>query len=340
MDQVRQPDNSILGSVQPADAVSMLLDEQQLQRIRRIGKQLMRAANCLVTFGEVADRQAAGNRSMEAIEAVFSDSVPLSGISVYVPDTRSDRFLATHRQVVGAPYVRFFASHPIKGPDNSVVGNIRLIDYAPRTLTDEEKLLLADLAVLIERELQLGAVNASRMELIKKNWNLRRESMIDPLVGTWNRMAITRLLKQEIQQCHQDEKPLAVVLSDVDAFKQVNLSHGRDTGDVMLQKIASRLRSCIRPHDTLGRYEGGKFMIILPDAGHTIARQVAERLNNAIRLNPESAGGKIINMTVCSGTASTDTFPAASADELIAHANTALIAAQKMGANSISQAIG
>lgn len=340
MHQVNPSDASSSDSVQTTDSGSIILDEQHLQRIRRLGKHLMRAANCLVTFGEIAEKQVAGDRSMEAIEAVFSDSIPLSGIPVYVPDTRADRFLATHRQVVGAPYIRFFSSYPIKGPDNSVVGNIRLIDYAPRILADEEKTSLADLAVLVERELQFGAINVSRMELIKKNWNLRRESMIDPLVGTWNRMAITRLLKQEIQQCRQDEKPLAVVVSDVDAFKQINLSHGRDIGDIMLQKIASRLRSCIRPHDTLGRYEGGKFMIILPGACHLVAKQVAERLNSAIRLNPESAGSKIVNMTICSGTASTDIFPAASADELIAHANGALMSAQKMGHNSISQAMG
>ncbi|MEA5097726.1 MAG: hypothetical protein VB032_04240, partial [Burkholderiaceae bacterium] len=71
-----------------------------------------------------------------------------------------------------------------------------------------------------------------------------------------------------------------------------------------------------------------------------VAKQVAERLNSAIRLNPESAGSKIVNMTICSGTASTDIFPAASADELIAHANGALMSAQKMGHNSISQAMG
>ncbi|MBS1186440.1 MAG: sensor diguanylate cyclase [Burkholderiaceae bacterium] len=339
MDQVRQSEMNISSVPSAAEAGLIPLDAQQVQRIRRIGKRLLRVANCLIALAEDADKPADGERSMESIEAQFSNSVPISGIPVYVPDARADRFLSTHRQVVGAPYIRFFASYPIRNTENAVIGNIRLLDYSPRVLSDEEKQSLSDIAVLVEREFQLSATNASRMELMKKNWNLRRESMIDPLVGTWNRTAITRLLKQEIEQCRKDEKPVSVVLADVDAFKKINEAHGRGVGDLMLQKLASRLRSCIRPHDTLGRYEGGKFMIILPGADHLVAKLVADRLNNAIRTSPEKAGEATISITICSGTVSSDKFPSAGADELISRANTALSTAQKMGHNSIAQAV-
>ena len=130
-----------------------------------------------------------------------------------------------------------------------------------------------------------------------------------------------------------------MVLADLDAFKKINEAHGRAIGDVMLQKVASRLRSCIRPHDTLGRYEGGKFMLILPGADHLVAKLVADRLNNTIKMHPESAGETTISITICSGTVSSDKFPAAGADELISRANAALSSAQKMGHNSIAQAI-
>ncbi|MBS1170797.1 MAG: sensor diguanylate cyclase [Burkholderiaceae bacterium] len=339
MEQVRQSEMNISSVPSATEAGLIPLDAQQVQRIRRIGKRLLRVANCLIALTEDADKPAEGEKSMESIEAQFSNSVPISGIPVYVPDTRSDRFLSTHRQVVGAPYIRFFASYPIRNAENAVIGNVRLIDYSPRVLSDEEKQSMSDIAVLVEREFQLSATNASRMELMKKNWNLRRESMIDPLVGTWNRTAITRLLKQEIEQCRKDEKPVSVVLADVDAFKKINEAHGRGVGDLILQKLASRLRSCIRPHDTLGRYEGGKFMIILPGADHIVAKLVAERLNNAIRTTPEKAGETTVSLTICSGTVSSDKFPSAGVDELISRANAALSSAQKMGHNSIAQAV-
>ena len=60
--------------------------------------------------------------------------------------------------------------------------------------------------------------------------------MIDPMVGTWNRTAILRLLKQEIEQCKADNKPLSLVMVDLDGFKQINEVHGRTGGDTLLLK--------------------------------------------------------------------------------------------------------
>ena len=324
------------GAVSPAELAASF-DAQHLSRIRRIGKQLLGVANCLITFGEQAEK-GRSERSMAAIEAQFSDSLPLSGIPEFVPDAKADRFLGNNKFVLGAPYIRFYASHPIKTVDGEVVGNIRLIDYSSRELKDEEKRFLADLAVLAERELHLISMTATRLELLKKNWSLRRESMIDPVVGTWNKTAITRLLKQEIEQCRKDQKPLSVVMTDLDEFKKVNEAHGRTVGDTLLVKVVSRLRSCIRPHDTLGRFEGGKFMIILPGACHMVAKMVAERLQNAIKSHPESVGAAKVGLTISSGTVSTDKFPGAASDDLVAQALSALSAAQKQGINSIYQA--
>ena len=296
------------GAELAGDELPISIDEQHAQRIRRLGKKMLRVANCLITFGSVVEKSSDKDRSMASIEAQFSDSLPLSGIPVFVPDAKSDRFLATNKLVVGAPYIRFYASHPIRNEIDEVVGNVRLIDYSPRVLGDEEKLLLSDLAALAERELRLISMMATRQDLLKKNWSLRRESMIDPVVGTWNRTAITRLLKQEIEQCNKDEKPLSLVLADLDAFKKINEVHGRSAGDDLLIKVVSRLRSCIRPHDTLGRYEGGKFLIILPGADNLIARLVAERLQHAVKSNPETVGDKTVGVTISSGTVLTGSF--------------------------------
>ena len=327
------------GDEQPGEAFAYSLDEQHAQRIRRIGKKLLRVANCLITFGMVSEKSSAKDRSMASIEAQFSDSLPISGIPEFVPDARTDRFLATNKLVAGAPYIRFYASHPIRNEDDEVVGNIRLLDYSPRVLGDEEKLLLSDLAVFAERELRLISMVATRQDLLKMNWNLRRDSMIDPDVGTWNRTAITRLLKQEVEQCRKDDKPVSLVLADLDAFKKINEVHGRTAGDNLLLKLVSRLRSCIRPHDTLGRYEGGRFMIILPGADNVIAKLVADRLQNAIKSNPETIGDATVAVSISSGTVSTDKFASANSDELISLASAALASAQKIGHNSIFQAV-
>ncbi len=323
---------------QASDAAPLAIDGQHLLRIRRMGKGLLKVANCLVTFGSVAEKKSNGERSMATIEAQFCDSIPLSSIPEFVPETRTDRFLANNKHVLGAPYIRFYASYPIRSEDDVVVGNVRLIDYSPRVLNDEEKQSLADLAALAERELRLMAMIATRQDLLKRNWSLRRDSMIDPVVGTWNRTAILRLLKQEVEQCRTDDKPMSLLMADLDSFKQINQTHGRSAGDTLLVRIASRLRSCVRPHDTLGRYEGGRFMILLPGASHTIARSVAERLQSAISSTPETLGDAKVSVTICSGTVSTDQFAAADSEELVSLVSAALSSAQKLGPNSIAQA--
>ena len=325
-------------SGQSGDAMLPSFDDPHLQRIRRMGKGLLKVANCLITFGSVADKKSNGERSMATIEAQFCDSIPLSGAAEFVSETRTDRFLANNKHVLGAPYIRFYASHPIRNEDGVVVGNVRLIDYSPRALSDDEKQSLADLAALAERELRLISMIATRQDLLKRNWSLRRDSMIDPVVGTWNRTAILRLLKQEVEQCRKDDKPMSLLMADLDSFKLINQTHGRSAGDTLLVKIASRLRSCVRPHDTLGRYEGGRFMILLPGASHIIARSVAERLQSAISLTPETLGEAKVSVTICSGTVSTDQFATADSEELVSLVSAALSTAQKLGPNSIAQA--
>jgi diguanylate cyclase (GGDEF)-like protein len=141
-----------------------------------------------------------------------------------------------------------------------------------------------------------------------------------------------------MERCNQAGKPLSLVFVDSDSFKKINDDHGRPAGDTILLKIASRLRSCIRPHDALGRYDGGKFMIILPGASHVIALAVAERMRLAIMSHPEAVGQAAIHLTVSAGTASTDQFPLARPDELTNHADAALYSAKNAGRNRVVQA--
>jgi GGDEF domain-containing protein len=79
-------------------------------------------------------------------------------------------------------------------------------------------------------------------------------------------------------------------------------------------------------------------MILLPGASHIIARSVAERLQSAISLTPETLGETKVSVTICSGTVSTDQFATADSEELVSLVSAALSTAQKLGPNSIAQA--
>lgn len=318
--------------------VSGLSIHQQILRIRRIGKRLFGVTNCFVSIADYMAGSAESERSMAAIEAAFVDGMPVPQDLYVANDTRIDTSLRQHRLVVGAPYIRFYAAQPITDAQNQIIGSVSLVDYAPRTFDQEDGLLLADLATLFERELRLNSASATQLDLIKKNRNLRRESLTDPLIGTWNRAAITRALSTEMVNCAQVQKPLSMVLVDLDHFKNINEEHGRPSGDMLLLKVVSRLRSCIRPRDALGRYDGDRLMVVLPGASHLVSLAVAERMRLAIMAHAEMVGAIKHQLTVSAGTVSTDTFPGASSEELIDHAEKALVAAKKAGRNCVIQA--
>lgn len=328
------PQDSILAT----NSSAIVNQAENVERIRRLGKRLLRVANCTIMLGEKTVHQSDGERSLSLIEASFLDSMPLTDKLELVADMRSDPNYSSHRLVVGAPYIRFYASCPIMRK-SELVGNVRLLDYSPRVIGNEEEQILRDLAALVEREFMLDVVRAAYINLEKRNRSLRRDLMIDPLIGTWNRTAINRLLKQEIDQCKQQGKPLSLVFADIDHFKRINEKYGRNEGDRILMKVASRLRSSIHPGDTLGRYEGEKFLIILPGVQHTVAKNVAERLKTVIMSNPEYVSDEIVNLTISFGTVSTDKFSTASIDELIFRVDSALRSAKSAGRNCVIQAV-
>lgn len=320
-----------------ADDVSTELD-QQLLRIRRIGARLFGVANCVITFADPAANIQENERSQASIEAAFCQSIPIQAKLVVVPDARLDVALSRHRLVLGAPHIRFFVAHPIYNNDNIIVGSINLIDYQPRTMSETDLQLLADLACLVERELHLRSMSVTQLDLQKKNKNLRRKSLIDPLIGTWNRGAIMRILTIEAIRCDKLGIPLSLIVADLDFFKKINDTFGHPAGDTVLVKVASRLRSCIRSQEALGRYGGEEFLIVLPGSSHTTAMAVGERMRLAVATQPELIGQASFNLTISAGIASTDLFPSATTEELISRADIALYAAKDAGRNRVMMA--
>lgn len=329
----KQADGSI-GLPESADELSAEAD-QQLLRIRRIGKRLFGVANCVISFADVATNMPESERSLASIEAAFCLSQPLPNNLVVVSDARAETPLNQHRLVVGAPYIRFYVAHPIYNNDKVVIGSINLIDYLPRTLSEQDRQLLADLARLVERELHLRSMSVTQLDLQKKNKNLRRKSLIDPLIGTWNRGAIMRILTIEAIRCDKLSIPLSLIVADLDFFKKINDTYGHPAGDTVLVKVASRLRSCIRSQEALGRYGGEEFLIVLPGSSHTTAMAVGERMRQAVATQPEVIGEATFNLTISAGIASTDLFPSATTEELISRADIALYAAKDAGRNRI-----
>lgn len=109
-----------------------------------------------------------------------------------------------------------------------------------------------------------------------------RESTQDPLTRVWNRDAILQLLRRELARAERLQTPLGVILADVDGFGQVNVLLGEDQGDFILEQLAERLGKFVRPYDTMGRFGGDSFLVVLPVCDEIATGNVADRLRDAV----------------------------------------------------------
>jgi diguanylate cyclase (GGDEF)-like protein len=313
--------------------------EARIRRIERLGVKLFGVANCLVSLGDLSDRAYHGEHSMNALETMFCDGLAVPDEILVVKDATLDAKLALNRFVAGAPHIRFYAVHPILDASRNVIGCVSLIDYLPREFDDENRQIFADLLVMVERELLMLSMYKIQIGLIKQNRNLKRDSLIDPILGTWNKGAIVRSLRIEMERCNKAEKPLALLVVSLDQIAAILAAHGTAIGDMVLVKMISRIRSCIRPFDALGRFGNDVFLMVLPGASRLVATAVAERIRLTIMTNPEEIDEASLPLTISAGIVSTDTFPDAEPEILISYAEKALLSAKTAGNNRVVSAM-
>jgi two-component system cell cycle response regulator len=163
---------------------------------------------------------------------------------------------------------------------------------------------------------------------------LRHQATHDDLTGLWNRAMVRDNLMTELSRGKRAGKPVAVVLADLDHFKNVNDTHGHAAGDAILREAAARMRLALRTYDSIGRYGGEEFLIVLPSCDTDAAVDVAERARVCVAA-PMRIGDVDMPLSVSLGVASTRTAPE-DPDGLIQAADDALYRAKAGGRNRVS----
>ena len=161
----------------------------------------------------------------------------------------------------------------------------------------------------------------------------RSESVVDHLTGLLNRSALDARAAELAHQSAVRAEPVAVIVTDLDRFKDVNDGHGHGIGDVVLREAAYRIRSCLRAFEAAYRIGGEEFVVLLAGLGESEAAVVAERVREAVeRLRP---GGHEVTASI--GVAETGGGPLDFA-ALVAEADGALYRAKNAGRNAVHTA--
>ena len=175
--------------------------------------------------------------------------------------------------------------------------------------------------------------------LLRARDALQFEAAHDPLTVLWNRGAILAFLQRELDRQSRNRLPLAVLMADLDHFKEVNDTHGHMVGDAVLQEVARRLMATVRSYDLVGRYGGEEFLILLPGCDHADVMASAERLRRTIADRPIETSAGAIAMTLSLGCVSAlaDEAPHTST-ALLRSADSALYLAKGEGRNRVAVA--
>lgn len=167
---------------------------------------------------------------------------------------------------------------------------------------------------------------------------LSQRAMIDGLTGLWNRTQFDQRLLEEVAASKRYDRPLSLILLDLDHFKSLNDTHGHPFGDEALQAVGELLQSATRTCDWPCRYGGEEFAVILRETDHEGALVIADRLRERIAILRLKHDGQSVCLTASFGVASSSCCPnpaRLTREWFVASADSALYQAKQSGRNRV-----
>lgn len=182
-------------------------------------------------------------------------------------------------------------------------------------------------------------LNSSKQEISNLQESLeaiRAESLTDPLTSLGNRKFFDRALDAAVEQAHQNNEPLSLLMIDIDHFKSFNDNYGHLTGDQVLRLVAMALKASIKGQDVTARYGGEEFAVILPNTALRQALAVADNIRRAVmskQLKKKSTGEMLGRVTISAGVSIMQAGD--DGHSLIDRADACLYAAKRNGRNRV-----
>lgn len=176
----------------------------------------------------------------------------------------------------------------------------------------------------------------SKLSLLKLAAEFEHAAKHDALTGLANRREALHQLENEYQRYLRNDRPFSVLLMDIDLFKSINDTYGHHTGDRLIKLVAQTLGEQCRKVDTLARWGGEEYLVLLPEAGPDQAWQIAERIRKSIAAASIETDQRSLSATVSVGVATLANGE--TIDRLLQRADEALYQAKRLGRNRVCKA--
>ena len=177
------------------------------------------------------------------------------------------------------------------------------------------------------------------LENLKLSDALRQQALTDTLTGAYNRRHFSDRLSEEVQRCSRYGRVMALMMLDVDRFKEINDTMGHRQGDIVLANLSRLLRMLTREVDIVCRYGGDEFAILMPETGARDAIAKAEVLRSAVQeLEFGAAHEGLVSPRVTISIGVSSFVKGRTGDDLLREADEALYAAKRLGRNRVSSA--
>ncbi len=287
------------------------------------------------TFGRVPD----WGRFSQTVISVPGNQLMPEALSARIKKTDFNKHESAFKVQLGLDQYAIF--QPLQDVSGQIVGTmVMLVDISQLTKQVRKSVIIGSVALIVAATILLlffyWFVGRIGERMACNEFQLQKMATQDGLTGLYNRRQFDLMLEDSIDLYTRYNKPVSLLMIDIDHFKQVNDTHGHPAGDAVLVELAKRMTRQTRAIDRVFRYGGEEFTVLLPETNSPSATIFAQRLCKMMASEQWDLGnGTQISLTISIGIASCPDH-ANTSQALLAAADKALYVAKQTGRNRVS----